>query len=514
MELHQVSQALKSKLSDREWRLNNLYYIKDKAGRKVKLKMNWAQQWLYQNIWYFNVILKARQLGFSTFILIYMLDACLFNSNQAAGVVADTRENAEDLFTNKVLYAYQNLPEWLKSAVTATEESAKRLAFSNGSSITVGTSMRSGTFQMLHVSEYGKVSAKYPEKAREIKTGALNTVEVGQQIFVESTAEGKSGEFYDLCDAARKLKSLNRELGRGEPLFHFFPWFNNPEYSLPENEVGLIPIDDKLREYLSAFPLTDGQKAWYASKHAIMGSDMKREFPSTPEEAFEGSLEGAYYTAEMHAARQSGRITKLIKDPSHAVYTFWDLGLNDQMSIWFAQYINGRLHFIDYDESSNEGWEYYAKLLQDRGYVYDKHFFPHDGNKRVRGAQVFTDKEMALSLGIRPIQVIPVTTSVFADIRNYCKPALALCSFDIEKCAVGINHLDNYRKKWDKSASMYTEDPLHDEASHGADAFRTAAVALKNGLLGRVESGEIKNKSEGLRTVKRFSNPSGLRTRR
>ena len=110
--------------------------------------------------------------------------------------------------------------------------------------------------------------------------------------------------------------------------------------------------------------------------------------------------------------------------------------------------------------------------------------------------------------------VVMLQSSVFADIRNYCKPALSLCHFDEEKCAVGITHLDNYRKKWDKIASMFTENPLHDEASHGADAYRTAAVALKTGLL-KPKSGPVENKSPGLTSLKKFSKKNtGLVSRR
>lgn len=513
MDEAQAYQAIRDKLSDRSWRLNNLYYIKDKKGRKVLMRLNWAQRNLYSALWYFNVILKARQLGFTTFILIYFLDACLFNSNHSAGVVAHTKDDAEDLFTNKVKFAYDNLPDWLKKERTASTDSAKKLVFNNGSSFTVGTSLRSGTYQKLLVSEYGKVSAKYPEKAKEIKTGALNTVEVGQQVFVESTAEGKAGEFFDLCEVARKLRDTKRELTRAQPKFHFYAWFDNPEYRLPEHEIPLTPIPEKLREYLDTLPIDEAQAAWYAAKASIMGADMKREFPSTPEEAFEGSLEGAFYTEEMSKLREKGRIRPLIPDPSFPVFTFWDLGLNDQMSIWFAQYIRGEMFFIDYHESSNEGWEYYAKMLQDKGYVYDTHFFPHDGNKRVRGAEVFTDKQLAEQLGIRPIKVVPVTSSVYADIRNYCKPAFAVCHFDEEKCAVGITHLDNYRKKWDKQVGMFTETPLHDEASHGSDAYRTAAVAIKKSLI-LAKGGNVQNKTPKLSTTSRFSrNSRPLRSR-
>lgn len=482
MEDHQAFQAIKSKLSDREWRLNNLYYIKDKSGNKVLLRLNWAQQKLYKYLWYFNVILKARQLGFTTFILIYFLDSCLFNSNQSAGVIAHTKEDAQDLFDNKVKFAYDNLPDWLKKERSATEDSAKKLTFNNGSSFTVGTSLRSGTYQKLLISEYGKVSAKYPEKAREIKTGALNTVEAGQQIFVESTAEGKMGEFFELCEQARNLESEGKQLTRLEPKFHFFAWFDNPEYRLNDEETALTVIPQETAVYLDKIPHLDkNQRAWYAAKEKTQGEDMRREYPSNAQEAFEGSLEGAFYTKEMEAVRKAGQITNVPYDRKYPVHTFWDIGqASDQMTIWFYQKVNGRNNFINYHESNNQGWDFYAKFLQSLDYVYATHHWPHDGQKRIVGKEVFTSKQLAEQVGIRPISITPVTKSVWDDIRNFCKPVLQNCWFDAVNCALGIARLDNYRRRWDKINSMWLNDPQHDEASHGADGFRTFAVEADN----------------------------------
>lgn len=480
MDQAKTYQQIKAKLADRTWRLNNLYFIKDKSGKKVKFRLNWAQRKLYSSVWYFNIILKARQLGFTTFILIYFLDACLFNSNHAAGVIAHTRDDAEDLFDNKVKFAYDHLPEWLKSEIRADTDSAKKLAFSNGSSFTVGTSLRSGTYQKLLISEYGKVSAKFPEKAREIKTGALNTVEIGQQIFVESTAEGKTGEFFELCEQSRKLQDQAKELTRLEPKFHFFAWFDNPDYRLSDEETLLTPIPQETAAYLAKFDLTTNQKAWYAAKEKVMGEDMRREYPSTPDEAFEGSLQGAFYTKEMALVRKASQITTVKYDRRFPVRTFWDIGQSsDQMTIWFYQFINGQHRFIDYHESNNEGWDFYANLLKSKGYVYECHHWPHDGNKRIVGKEVFTSRQLAEQVGIRPIQITPVTKSVYADIMNHCKPILPMCYFDEENCALGITRLDNYRRRWDKINSMWLNDAQHDEASHGADGFRTFAVALK-----------------------------------
>lgn len=478
MEEAQAYREIRKRLSDRLWRLNNLYWIKDKSGRKIKFKLNWVQSAFFGVIWYFNIILKARQLGFTTFIMIYFLDACLFNSNHAAGVIAHTKDDAQDLFDNKVKFAYDNLPEWLRRERPAQTDSAKKLVFNNGSSFTVGTSLRSGTYQKLLISEYGKLSAKYPEKAREIKTGALNTVEAGQQIFVESTAEGKTGEFFDLCEYARNLKTQSKSLTRLEPRFHFYAWFDNSEYRLTDMETAHTVVPKELGQYLDKLPLDANQRAWYAAKAAVMGEDMKREFPSTPDEAFEGSLEGAFYTREMHMVRSSNGICRLPYDPSYPVSTYWDLGgSRDQFSIWFYQYVNRQHRFINYHESNGQGWNYYAKLLNDMGYVYDRHYMPHDGNSRRVGLEVYTSVELAEQVGIKPIEVIPVTKSVYEDIRNFCKPILTQCLFDESNCALGITRLDNYRRRWDDINAMWLNEAQHDAASHGADSFRTFAVA-------------------------------------
>lgn len=475
---------MKEKLKDRHWRLNNLYYIKDKSGKKIKFQCNWAQLDLYSNLHYFNVILKARQLGFTTFIMIYFLDACLFNSNHSAGVIAHTLDDAMKIFKEKVKFAYDNLPEWLKDARGAKSDSARTLEFDNGSSIYVGTSLRSGTYQKLLVSEYGKLSAKYPEKAREVKTGALNTIEAGQQIFIESTAEGKVGEFYTVCEQARKLKDSGRELARIEPKFFFYAWWQNPDYVASAEETKRVTIKAELQEYFEELEkrnikLSKEQKAWYVLKEAQQGEDIRQEYPSLPEEAFQGSLKGAFYTEEMKYLRASNRFRKGLYDPRHGVYTYWDLGHNDLMTCLFYQFIDGQHRFIDYHEANNEGWAYYANMLQRKGYNYIRHYFPHDGNRRMRGAVLQSDREVAQGQGIRPIEVTNRTKDVWKDIQQHCKPMLRQTWWDEERCAQIILHLDNYRKKWSKADSMYMQEAVHDDASHGCDAFRTWAVNPK-----------------------------------
>lgn len=479
------TQRLTKYLASREWRLNNLYKITDISGDVITFKMNWAQKTLFDNMHYFNVILKARQLGFSTFILIYMLDSCLFNSNQSCGVIADTRENAEKLFNNKIKFAYENLPEWLKAERVAKSDNARELAFSNGSVISVGTSFRGGTLQKLHISEYGKIAAKYPEKAKEIKTGALNAVHSGQQIFVESTAEGKQGEFFEVCELSRKLQNEEAVLTPLDPKLFFFPWYKNPINIMPDDMCANVSLDKEDRQYFESLgvELTPNQKAWYVKKKAIQQEKMTQEHPSNYDEAFEASMEGAYYAKQMEIIRKNKQIAHIPYEPSQPVYTFWDIGINDQMAIWFFQDINMQYRFINYIEATGEGWIYFSELLKSLGYAYGRHYMPHDGGKRIMGGVVETGKQQAERFGITPIKIVPRTTNVQSDILNKCRPVLPRCWFDKVNCAKGIAYLDAYRKEWDDKGGLWKDRPRHDESSHCADAFRTFAV----GYDGRVE---------------------------
>jgi hypothetical protein len=283
-------------MKDQLWRLNNLYWIIDENGNRVKFNMNAVQKALYWGMWFLNLILKSRQHGITTFICIYFLDTCLFNSNIHAGIIAHNREDAESFFKDKVQYAFNNLPESLRSATEAETESSRELAFPNGSAIRVGTSLRSSTNQLLHISEFGKLCARFPEKAREVVTGALNTVHQGQMIFIESTAEGRTGYFYDYCEKAKELKERNADLSYLDFKFFFFAWFDDPKNQsdarpdIPQDK--LIYFDELAKKGIK---LNDRQKAWYVLKAEQQGEDMKREHPSTPEEAFEGSARDCFF---------------------------------------------------------------------------------------------------------------------------------------------------------------------------------------------------------------------------
>lgn len=462
------------RLQNRLWRLNNLYYIVDKSGQKRQFQLNWAQKELYHNIHYCNIVLKARQLGISTFVTLLFLDVCLFNNNVSAGIIAHTREDAQQLFA-KVKFAYDNLPEALKAERSAFTDTVGELRFSNGSLFRIGTSLRSSTFQYLHISEFGKICAKYPEKAREIVTGALNTLAAGQYVIIESTAEGREGTFYDMCKKAQELKTQKTRLSPLDFRFHFFPWWKEPEYMLDH----WLQIPIQLTEYfnklkVSGIHLMKRQKYWYAAKYATQGADMMREYPSTPEEAFLASSEGLYYGAQMVAARAENRIGKVPYDSHSKCYTAWDLGFADATAIWIYQLVGKEVRLIEYIEDFGKPLTYYLEQLKKKPYIYEKHFVPHDaavhelttGQSRI---------EVARDLGFNFIIAdrLPLMDGI-----DHVRNILNRCWFDESKCQKGILALENYKKLWNERG-YWEPKPLHNFASHGADAFRILAISLK-----------------------------------
>lgn len=286
---------IKVHLSDVWWRLNNLYKIVNEDGELVTFRMRPAQRELFKNMHYRNIILKARQLGFSTGIDIYLLDQALFNKNLSCGIIAQDLSAAGEIFSTKISIPFDNLPVWLRATfqINTRREGANggHIEFAHGSKIRVSTSFRSGTVQRLHISEHGKICANYPAKAKEVRTGTLNAIKDGCIVFIESTAEGVGGDFHTMSTRAMDLGQLNLPLTSQDYKFHFFAWWQDPKYQAPVPDGGLR-LSKYHQEYFSAveqamgITLLDEQKQWYIRKEIEQQEEMKQEFPSTPSEAF------------------------------------------------------------------------------------------------------------------------------------------------------------------------------------------------------------------------------------
>ena len=476
------------------FRLNNLYHIKNKDGIKVLFTPNAEQEQFFVEMQSRNVILKARQLGFTTFKMLYDLDDALFIDDFSAGCVCHNLEDAKDIFRNKIKYAYQQITQDQRelleeigySLPVPVNDKDNGYVFSNGSSIKVSVSYRGGTLQSLHISEFGKICKKYPDKAKEIVTGAFEAVGINGSITIESTAEGREGYFYEYSTEAKKIRDMGRKPSALEFAFHFFSWWQREEYELdgPIN-VSLESYFDQLK-VKHGIDLNDRKKAWYSAKWKTLGDDMKREYPSTPEEAFEQSIEGAYYAVQFRSVYREGRITNIAEYKNDGeVHMVCDIGIGDSTAMWFYRIVGEEFHIIHYHENSGEPLGYYIKYAQDlitkNGWTMGKCYGPHDMNNREFASQGKTRRELAAE-GVQygdktyrmRFEIVPKLG--IDDGIQLARDILPRCIFDEEQTQQGVKCLESYRKEWNDKLSCWRDRPLHDWASHGADAFRYFAV--------------------------------------
>lgn len=491
-------------LADPEWRVCSgaLYRIMVKGDdessdvTQMPFKPNRAQRRFLKRLWHRNIILKARQLGFTTLVCILWLDHALFNSDQRCGIIAQDRDAAKVLFRDKVKFAYDNLPDVLRERFPLAANNADELVFGhNNSSIRVATSMRSGTLHRLHISEFGKICAKYPDKAKEVMTGSIPAVPTNGILIIESTAEGKEGDFAGLCDKSEKHHLAKLPHTPRDYRFHFYPWHDDPHYRM---ESSTVPVSVKWHEYFDTVEDAMGckidadQRAWYVATitNDFAGREerMWQEYPSTPAEAFQVSTDGNYYAKDMAALRRRGGVCD-VPVLDLPVNTFWDIGNTDGCAVWFHQEMRGEDRFIDYEEGHNEDLRHYVAQLNKRGHVWGTMYLPHDADHQRLSDFNKSTRQMLQELmpGVK-FMVVPriseLQTGIFAT-RKHMKGAW----IDRSRCEKGIQRLDGYRKKYSTVQAKFVDEP--DKAngcSEGADAFRQWAQAKELGWLNQAHS--------------------------
>jgi len=470
-------EEIQQKCMDPWWRICNLYYIINKAGLKVRFCPNHVQVELYFSTHNRNIIPKARQHGVTTMVAIIAVDFIMFTKNVRVGIIAHTRDDATVIFRDKIKFAYDNLPDVLRALNPATKNDAGELLLSNNSGVRVGTSFRSSTAQLVHVTEFGFICARYPKKAREILTGSLPAVPMDGQIWLEGTAEGREGAFYTMTDEAKHLAASKVKLSELQYKLMFFAWWRNPEYVM---DPAKVRIPERLAEYFFALldrhkiKLNKEQMAWYTANENTLGDDMKSQYPSTIEEAFEVTIEGAYYKKQMDKVYGEERIRDLPWIPSIKVDTYWDIGYDDSTAIWFVQKVGRWRHHIDYYENSGEGLEHYKDVLVKKGYKYGVFIGPHDLKDHEWTSGTTIRETAATEYGIKFDLAPDVSVQ---DGIEAVRRMLPHCVFDAAKCEPGIKALCAYRKEWDADDGVWKSQPNHDWTSHCADAARYEALS-------------------------------------
>ena len=232
-----------------------------------------------------------------------------------------------------------------------------------------------------------------------------------------------------------------------------------------------------------------GQKEWFtkvykASQTGILDAEELKaaqammsedQYAQEYECSWQANVPGAIYGKEMQTAFDEGRVTNVPYDPGHKVHTFWDLGIGDSTAIIFVQNIGRAIHVIDCLEARNEGLPFYARMLNEKGYLYGSHYGPHDIEVRELGSGK-SRREVAYDLGInfRVVPKLPIEDGIHA-----AQLMLARCWFDRDACKPLCEALRQYHRAYNERTRSFRTSPVHDWSSHFCDSFRYCAVGLK-----------------------------------
>ena len=365
--------ALANFFPSKLWRLNSgIYKIEDKVGNLIPFNMNWAQHVVYSDLLRHPrlIILKSRQQGISTFWLIFALDLTLTEDNTKAGLMSQGLAESKTL-KERLERAYDHVPEQLIDFIGThnTVRNSTEFSLDNDSKTYIATSFRSGTLQFMHISEFGKISAKHPEKAKETRTGSMQAIKGGQPVIIESTAEGRSNMFYEMWLQA---DSHVGNLAPKDFKTVFLSWVNDPDCRITVPQLINKEADDYFEllsvEYKNYFDevltLDDEQKWWWVSQLREFSFSMEmmgQEYPGWPEEAFAATKDGTYW-AKLYRSDvvATGQVLPDLYESSLPVDVAIDLGMNDMMVLVFFQMTGTELRVIDEYHNSGEGIAHYV----------------------------------------------------------------------------------------------------------------------------------------------------------
>lgn len=299
-------------------------------------------------------------------------------------------------------------------------------------------SLRGLYFDGVVLDEYGL----HPAKTYSEVIGPTLVDRGGSALFL-GTPNGKN-QFYEIAQYAKAQEAKG-----------------NPDWAFREYKASMTGLLDA---------------GYLASARDTMTAD---EYQQEFECSFEAAVKGAIYAKELESARSEKRITTVPYEPTIPVDTDWDLGVGDAMAIWFSQTDrSGAIRVIDYHEASGEGFPYFVNILREKRYVYGTHWAPHDIAVRELGSGK-SRLDVAAGLGLR-FEVTPrITGAQGVEVEEGIAAARLLmgrCWFDAERCKSGLEALLHYRRDYNARLNEFKATPVHDWASHGADAFRGLAV--------------------------------------
>lgn len=384
----------------------------------------------------FSVLVMHRRAGKTVAAVNHLIREALKHKDTKYAYIAPTYKQAKNI-------AWDNVKEYARVVPDVKfNESELRADFPNGSRITLYGADNPDSLRGITL--WGVIFDEYSQQPSNIWTEIISPTlssTLGWAVWI-GTPKGKNA-FYRLYEDHLE-----------DP-----DWFTS---LLKASESGVLP----------------------ASELAIQRKNMSEdEYLQEYECSWEASIKGAYYAKEIQKAREDGRIMPVPYEGMLPVHTWWDLGVGDATTILFIQNAGHEWRFIDCYSAIGEGFAHYAKVLKERGYVYGKHFAPHDIAVRMLGENAMTRIEIARNLGIsfetkvegqKETSVVPMIS--IDDGINAVRMRFNTFFFDKDKCAQLVDALTHYRKEWNDTMGMFKDKPLHDWSSHFADATRYFAV--------------------------------------
>ena len=195
--------------------------------------------------------------------------------------------------------------------------------------------------------------------------------------------------------------------------------------------------------------------------------------------SFMQGVEGTYVGRQMNDAELDGRILTLPYDPAYLVDTYWDIGVADFDSVWFVQQVGKEIRFIDYEEVTGKTWAYWARTLQEKGYLYGKHYAPFDIKNREKAGKEEVAKSRLAWAGDVGIHFAITPRASFENGLQLIRGLLGLCSFDEKKTVVGRKHLEQWGRVWDKREQRYKDFEAQNPHTHAGASSRYAAINIR-----------------------------------
>jgi len=363
--------------------------------------------------------------------------------------------------------------------------------------MSAGTSYTGKTPQRLHISEYGPISATSAIKAAAIKRGSINSVPPKGIVDIETTMEGgQFGECYNFFKMA--LGNEGKEVSKLDWKMHFFSWLEHPSYilenGLPKNADTIEYFRKIEKEYGVKVPLE--RQAWYEAKKREQGEDIYQQYPTVLTECDRQIVPGQIFPT-MKRVRAEGRVTEFNSLDGLPLFTCWDLGSSDNMAGWLVQPQGPKHMLIDWCAGEGAGAGGVASVIRAWEELHGPiagHLVPHDADLTDKGSgKTYISQLVEAGIPRSKITVVPRIPDKWVGISE-SRVVLNNAWFSVRcdrqvstkdgiKLPSGVQRLEGYRKRLDRSSGILRDVVVDDICSHTADALRTYSEALSRNLV-------------------------------